>query len=380
VARTWQRVLIGFAAAAVSLSVFGQAYPTKPVRLVVPYAPGGPGDTVARILAPKLSDALGQPVIVETRPGGGTAIGSAVVARSTPGGYTLLFGTVGTQATNPAVNRKIPYDPDKDFAAVAPIVPYPFVLAVHPGIPARTVSELIALAKAKPGTLGYAPTGPGFVNHFAAELFNIQAGVNMLHVPCKGNAPAFANLITGQVQMMFKRIMSALAQAKGGRVRALGIASARRSPLEPDLPTVAETLPGFEAATWMGVFAPANTPHAIVERLNQDLSRIVAMQDVRERLAGFHELRGRRAREVVAQRQASQNYRGIEWRARRAGHAERALGGLDLRSSVDQSRGIASQLNRTEYLHHFALVVLHGPVRDHLRRSPPSSGSGRRAF
>jgi len=284
VARTWQRVLIGFAAAAVSLSVFGQAYPTKPVRLVVPYAPGGPGDTVARILAPKLSDALGQPVIVETRPGGGTAIGSAVVARSAPDGYTLLQGTISSHATNPAINPSMPYDAIKDFAAIAPIVSYPFVLAVNAGLPARTIAELISLAKSKPGALAYGSAGPGTINQFAAELFKLQAGVEILHVPYKGNAPAFADLIAGQVQVMFEVSVNALAQGKAGRVRTLGIASAHRSPLAPDLPTVAETLPGFEAATWMGLFAPANTPPAIVERLNQEMTRVVAMPDVRERI------------------------------------------------------------------------------------------------
>lgn len=283
-ARTWQRVLIGFAAVAVSLSVFGQAYPTKPVRLVVPYAPGGPGDTVARILAPKLSDALGQPVIVETRPGGGTAIGTAVVARSAPDGYTLLQGTISSHATNPAINPSMPYDAIKDFAAIAPIVSYPFVLAVNAGLPARTIAELISLAKSKPGALAYGSAGPGTINQFAAELFKLQAGVEILHVPYKGNAPAFADLIAGQVQVMFELTMSALAQGKAGRVRTLGIASAHRSALAPDLPTVAETLPGFEAATWMGLFAPANTPPAIVERLNQEMTRVAAMQDVRERI------------------------------------------------------------------------------------------------
>jgi len=283
-AGTWRRVLIVCAAAAVSLPALPQAYPTKPVRLVVPYAPGGPGDTLARLLAPKLSDALGQLVIVETRPGGGTAIGSAAVARSAPDGYTLLQGTISSHATNPAINPNIPYDPIKDFAAIAPIVSYPFVLAVNSGISARTVAEIISLAKAKPGALAYASAGPGTINQFAAELFKVQAGVDLLHVPYKGNAPAFADLIAGQVQLMFELTMSTLVQGKAGRVRALGIASAKRSPLAPDLPTVAETLPGFEAATWMGLFAPAHTPPAIVDRLNQEMSRIVAMQDVRERI------------------------------------------------------------------------------------------------
>ncbi|MBI2319658.1 MAG: tripartite tricarboxylate transporter substrate binding protein [Betaproteobacteria bacterium] len=278
------RVLIVCAAATISLPALAQAYPAKPVRLVVPYAPGGPGDMVARLVGPKLSDALGQPVIVETRPGGGTSIGTAAVARSAPDGYTILIGTISSHATNPAINPNVPYDPVKDFAAVAPIVSYPFVLAVHSGIPARTVSDLVALAKAKPGKLAYGSAGPGTINHFAGELFKIQAGVNMLHVPYKGNAPAFADLVAGQVQVMFELTMNALAQAKAGRVRALGIASAQRSPLDPDLPTVEETHPGFQVATWMGAFAPAQTPAAIVERLNQEFGRIVAIQDIRERL------------------------------------------------------------------------------------------------
>jgi tripartite-type tricarboxylate transporter receptor subunit TctC len=278
------RVLIVCAAATVSLSAFAQVYPTKSVRLVVPYAAGGPGDTLARLVAPKLSDALGQPVIVETRPGGGTAIGSAAVARSAPDGYTLLQGTISSHATNPAINPSMPYDAIKDFAAIAPIVSYPFVLAVNAGISARTVAEVISLAKVKPGALAYGSAGPGTINQFAAELFKLQAGVDILHVPYKGNAPAFADLIAGQVQVMFELSMTALAQGKAGKVRAVGIASARRSPLAPDLPTVAETLPGFEAATWMGLFAPANTPPAIVERLNQEMTRVLAMQDVRERI------------------------------------------------------------------------------------------------
>jgi tripartite-type tricarboxylate transporter receptor subunit TctC len=262
-----------------------QEYPARPVRLVVPYAPGGPVDIVARITGQKLTEALGQPFVVDNRAGAGGNIALEVVARSTPDGYTLLVGANGTNAINPNLYRKMPVDPEKDLAPVSMVASSAMILVVHPSLPVTSVKGLIALARSKPGAITYASSGNGSTAHLSGELFKSMAKVDLLHVPYKGAGPALTDLAAGQVQTMITGVSSTLPYVKAGRLKALGVSSEKRQPLLPDVPSIAEQLPGYEVTTWYGVFAPAGAPRPVVDRLNQALVRIFSTPDAQARLA-----------------------------------------------------------------------------------------------
>jgi tripartite-type tricarboxylate transporter receptor subunit TctC len=262
------------------------AYPSRPIRLVVPFPPGGATDILARDVAQKLTEAWGQSVVVDNRPGAGGNIGSELVAKAPPDGYTLLMGTVGTHAINASLYAKMPYDHIRDFAPVILVAGVPNVLVVNPALPVNTVAELIAYAKANPGKLNFASSGNGTSIHLSGELFKVMAGVQMTHVPYKGSAPAVADLISGQVQLMFDNLPPSLPQIKAGKLRALAVTSSTRAPALPDVPTMAEAgLPGFEASSWFGVLAPAGTPPAIVAKLNAEIARWLATPEAKERLS-----------------------------------------------------------------------------------------------
>ena len=266
------------------------AYPTKPVRLIVPLTAGGPTDLLARIIAVPLADALGQQVIVDNRPGAGGNIGADLAAKSPPDGYTLFMGTSGPLSINSTLYPKLPFDPIRDFAPVILAASAPFVVIVHPSVAANNMKELIALAKAKPGQLNYGSV-PGSASHLSTELFKMMAGVNIVHIPYKGAAPATTDVIAGQIQMSFASTPGSVPVVKAGKVKALGVTSAKRVGKLPDIPTVAEAaLPGYEASVWYGVVAPARTPREVVQRLNRDIAKIVADPAQRERmLAGDFE-------------------------------------------------------------------------------------------
>ena len=265
--------------------VSAQNYPSRPIRLVVPYPPGGPLDIMARAIGQKLTEAWSQPVVVDNRAGAGGNIGAELVAKSPADGYTLLMGAVATHAINPTLYGKLPYDPVKDFAPVALVAQVPNILVVNPSVPARSVKELIELARARPGYLNFGSGSTGSTGHLAGELFNAMAGVQMVHIPYKGGAPAMADLLAGQVQLMFDNLANALPNVRAGRLRALAVTTLARSPAMPDLPTIAESgLPGFDLTTWFGLMVPAGTPPEIVIKLNAGIARALNAKDMRERL------------------------------------------------------------------------------------------------
>jgi len=262
-------------------------FPVKPIRVIVPYAPGGGTDTTGRILAQKLTDKLGQSVIVDNRPGAAGIIGSDIVAKAAPDGYTLLV-VAGAHAINPSLYRKLPYDTVKDFAPVAFLVTAPNILVVNTSIPANSVKELIALVKAKPGQLSFGSGGIGQTPHLAGELFKSMAGVTINHIPYKGGAPATTDLIGGRISMMFGGMVLTLPYVKAGRLRALATTGATRSKAVPDLPTIAESgLPGYEADEWFGAFAPASTPRNILQKLNTNTRDILVTPDAQQQFAGL---------------------------------------------------------------------------------------------
>jgi tripartite-type tricarboxylate transporter receptor subunit TctC len=262
------------------------AYPTKPIRIVVPFPPGGATDILAREVAQKLNEAWGQQVIVDNRPGAGGNIGSELVAKAAPDGYTLEMGTVGTHAINASLYAKMPYDNVKDFVPIILVAGVPNVLEVNPSLPVNSVAELIAYAKANPGKLNFASSGNGTSIHLSGELFKAMAGVEMTHVPYKGSAPALQDLIAGQVQLMFDNLPPSLPQIKAGKLRALAVTSSVRAPALPDVPTVAEAgLPGFEASSWFGLLAPAGTSPAIVAKINAEVAKWLATPEAKENLA-----------------------------------------------------------------------------------------------
>ena len=268
-------------------AALAQAWPNKPVRLVVPFPAGGTTDILARAMAQKLSESLGQAFVVDNRPGAGGNIGSDIVAKSAPDGYTLLMGTVGTHAINPGLYPKMPYDHVKDFVPVVLVAGVPNVLVVHPDVPVRSVADLVALARAKPGTINFASSGAGTSIHLSGELFKSLAGVQITHVPYKGSAPALTDLLGGQVQIMFDNLPSALPHIKSGKLRALAVTSTKRAPALPDLPTIAESgVPGFEASSWFGILAPAGTPRDIVMRINVEANKALQSAEMKEKLLG----------------------------------------------------------------------------------------------
>jgi len=262
------------------------AWPTKPVKIVVTFPPGGAPDTLARVLADKWGQALGQTFTVDNKPGAGGNIGSDFVAKSPPDGTTLLIGTVGTHAINPALYSKMPYNHMTDFTPVSFLASTPNLLVVNKDVPVKNVKELIDLAKKQP--LSFGSSGSGTSIHLSGELFNTMAGVKMQHIPYKGRAQAVPDLLGGRIQMIFDNMPSALPLVKSGEVRALGVTSAKRSPAAPDIPTIAEAgLPGFEATSWFALYAPAGLPKDVLARINAETVRVMNMPDVRERLNGL---------------------------------------------------------------------------------------------
>ena len=269
-----------------AVTVYAQAYPAKPIRLIVPFPPGGGTDLVARAIAPKLMETSGIQLLVDNRGGGGTVLGAELAARSAPDGYTIFLGTNTSHAINPTLLPKPPYDALKDFAPITRIALIPYILVVHPSLPARSVKELVALAKARPGELNFASSGSGTPGHLAGIMLNEAAGINMVHIPYKGAAPATTATISGETQLVFGSLTSTLASVRSGRLRALAMSSAKRSPVLPEMATVAESgYPGFEAITWYGLFAPAGTPPAIVSRLNAEFLKVLNAADFRAWLA-----------------------------------------------------------------------------------------------
>ncbi len=272
-------------ASAMSLHAHAQnTYPTKAVRLVVGQAPGGATDVIARLVSPKLSEQLGQTVLVENRTGAAGSIGATFVAKSAPDGYNLLVVS-SSYAINPSLYTELPFDPVKDLMPVSLIAEAPFLLVVHPSLPVRTIKDLIAFAKAKPGVLNYASGGNGSSGHLAGELFTYLANVKMVHVPYKGTGLGLVDVIAGQVHMTFGSVLSSLGHVKNGRLRALGVTSATRSAGAPELPTIAEAgVPGYQTTTWYGLLAPANTPATIVNRLSDEMKKAIETPDVKSRI------------------------------------------------------------------------------------------------
>ncbi|MBI4294252.1 MAG: tripartite tricarboxylate transporter substrate binding protein [Betaproteobacteria bacterium] len=273
------------ALAIASNGVLAQGYPSKPIHFVVPSSPGGANDFRARVLAEKLSQSLGQQVLIENKPGADGAIGMELVARSAPDGYTIVQTAVGSAVVNPALYKRLRYDPVKDFEQITLVIATTIILAAHPSLQVSSVKELVALAKSKPGHLNYATSTSAY--YLITEMFKLRTGIDMLYVPYKGDAPAVKALIAGEAQVMFDPILPLLSQIKAGKVRPLAVASASRSPALPDVPTMAEAgLPGFEVNTWTGIAAPAGTPKEIVRRLNSEIVKVLHMPAVRERLEG----------------------------------------------------------------------------------------------
>ena len=261
-----------------------QTFPARPVTLVVPYPPGGSADILARTVGEQLATRLGQPVIVENKAGAGTAIGARFVADAKPDGHTLLMGTVSSQAINPAMS-KVGYDPVKGFAVVGPLASIPFVLVAHPAAPYGSLSELIAAGKKNPGTISYASAGPGTSNHLAGEMLANAARIQLMHVPYRGSAPALADVLAGHVPLMFDLQTTAIPNLKAGKVKALAVTGLRRSPLLPDVPTVAESgLPDFEVSAWFGLFAPAKVPQPVLKQLSDALAEVMQAPAMVQRL------------------------------------------------------------------------------------------------
>jgi tripartite-type tricarboxylate transporter receptor subunit TctC len=279
--RTSSRRLAWVLALAAALAAGGTRaddYPSRPIRLVVPYAAGGGADSVARIVAKRVSETIGQTIVIENRGGAGSIIGTELVNRSDPDGYTLLLGQSGPISINPAVYKKLPYDPLRDFAPVTMTTAYPYIMVVNPALGVKTLQEFVALARSKPGELNYGTTGVGAANHLVTELFDSKAGIRMTHIPYRGTALAVTDLIAGQVQVVFADPISALQHINAGTLLALAVTSKERSPVAPQVPTVSESgYPGFDAIAWHGILAPAHTPAAIINRLNAEI--VQALKD-----------------------------------------------------------------------------------------------------
>jgi len=263
------------------LSAWSQAYPSRPVKIVVPYGVGGPADIYARFIAARMQDSLGQPVVVEDRPGAGSIVGTDYVAKSAADGYTLLMMS-NTHTVNETLIPKKPFELMRDFAPITGVNYSDLIMVIHPSVPASNLKEFIALAKSKPGALNYASSGNGTPYHMAGELFKAMAGVDIVHIPHKGSDGARNSILGGQVQMMFDAVPTMAANARAGKVKALATSGAKRSPVTPDLPTVAEAgVPGYESGIWLGLMAPAGTPRAVLDRLNGEVNRIVGAPDVK---------------------------------------------------------------------------------------------------
>ena len=278
------RCILAAAACCASLAA-AQPYPDRPIRLVIPYPAGAGIDIVARMIAPKVSEGLGQPVVIENRAGAGAIIGVEAVAKATPDGYTLGMADAGPLAINPAIYAQLPYDPVRDLAPVVLVSTLPTILIAHPSLNVTTIGELVALARQKPGTINFASGGTGTANHLAMELFKAQAGIDIVHVPYKGTAPALTGVLSGNPPIMFSNLLSAGPLIKSGKVRALAIASGQRTMALPDLPTIAEAgVPGYQFQGWFGIVAPAATPAPVLDRLNREFRRVLEQPEIRQRL------------------------------------------------------------------------------------------------
>lgn len=281
------RLLLPCLLAAASVSAaHADDYPTRPIRLIVPFAAGGGNDTVARLVGDSLAKRLGQAVVVDNRPGAGGVVGAEAAARAPADGYTLFLGGVGSHAINPNLHKDLPYDPIKDFAAVSLLASAPLILVVHPSVPAQSVQELIAYARSHPGKLNYASNGNGSSSHLAAVMFASMTGTDMVHIPYKGLSPALTDLLSGQDQLMFSSVVAILPHVRAGKLRALAVTSRKRMALLPDIPTIAESgVANYETSSWYGILAPAGTPPEIVRRLHDEIVKVLAQDDVRNALA-----------------------------------------------------------------------------------------------
>lgn len=282
------RVLLLVAALLASSLATAQPYPSRPVTLVVPFPPGGGTDTGARIVAEQLGKKWGQTVVVENKGGAAGMIGADLVAKAKPDGYTILMGNIGTQAINPSLYKKMPYDPDAAFAPIALVAELPLAMMVNPAVEAKTAKEFVALAKSKPGQLSYSSSGAGGAPHLAAEMFKDSTGSFILHVPYRGGGPAISDLIAGHVQLSFMTVLEASGHIKAGKLRALAVTSDKRVSALPDVPTLAETaVPGFNSISWIGLFAPAGTPKEIVDKVSADVREVVGAEDVKAKLVNL---------------------------------------------------------------------------------------------
>ena len=278
----------GILAVAVGLSWMASAqtsYPTKPIRLIVPFPPGGPTDVTARVIAEEMSQTIGQQVIIDNRAGAGGNIAAGVAAKSAPDGYTLFFATGGTHGINPSLYAKIPYDPIKDFAPVVWVSTSPNVFVAHPKFPASTMGELIGYAKANPGKVNFATAGNGTTTHMSAELLKALTGIDIVHVPYRGSAPALSDLLAGHIELMVDGLPSSMPHIKAGSIKALGVTTAQRTPSAPNVPAVSETVRGYEAVAWFGLLVPAGTPKQAIEKLNAEANRALRTEKVRKRYA-----------------------------------------------------------------------------------------------
>jgi tripartite-type tricarboxylate transporter receptor subunit TctC len=266
-------------------SAFGQAYPNKPIRIIIAQAPGSATDVISRVVGNRLSEALGQPIVIEARPGAGGALGTEAAARAMPDGYTLFMANNSTHGSNPALYAKLPYDAVNDFAPISMVASVPYVLIVNPSVPANSVGELIAMAKASPGKINYASAGNGSTHHFCGELLKTSAGINLVHVPYKGSPPGVAAVVANEVGMMFANLTDIGGQLKAGKVKALAVTTPSRSPLIPAVPTLAEAgVPGFEVYSWFALLAPAGTPAPIIKQLNAEAVKVLARDDIKSTL------------------------------------------------------------------------------------------------
>lgn len=284
--QAWRRVTVALGMALLSLTAMAQEWPTKPIRLVVTFPPGGSSDAAARIVAPRLAERLGQPVVVDNRPGAGGGVGLDLVAKSPADGYTIVLASAGGLTANPSLYKSLPYDPSRDFAPITLFGTSPFVLLAHPSLPAASVADVLKMASSQPGRLSYASGGNGTAMHLSGELLKSMGRVHIVHIPYRGSGPALMAVIGGETQLAVADITTAAAQIKSGRVKVLGVMGKDRSPLAPDIPTLNETgLRGYDSAGWFGILAPAQTPPAVVQRLNTDITAVLRSAEVRERFA-----------------------------------------------------------------------------------------------
>lgn len=290
----WLAIAMSLISSLWAAPVVAQSYPSKPIRLIIAQAPGSATDVVSRVIGNKLLERLGQPLIIDARPGAGGTLGTELAARAAPDGYTLFMANNSTHGSNPALYSKLPYDAVRDFAPIIYVAATPYVLSVHPSLPVTTVKQLIALAKSRPGQINYASAGNGSTHHLSGELLKSMAGIDIVHIPYKGTTPAIAALLGGEVSVMFATVTGIQPHLKSGKARALAVTTPKRSNMMPGLPTVAETLPGFEMLSWFGLLAPAGTPAAIVSRLNADTAKVLGLPDVKSMLTaqGFEVMSG----------------------------------------------------------------------------------------